>query len=146
MKVMETVKMEEKKERTAVYKLKDGITLGAYFWRMIANQLVDRYREKLGKEKPEQATDPADLVDISGSSGGFSFNPVFELLEILEKEDPDLETLIRQHHYVGMSYKEIAESGMTRFKTEGSCKKATMEARNRLIEIAKKQGVFADKR
>jgi DNA-directed RNA polymerase specialized sigma24 family protein len=145
MKVMETVKIEEKKESTAVYKLMDGIPLGAYFWRMVANKLVDRYRQKRGKEKPEQATDPIDLEKIAGSTNGHSDNPAFELLEILEKEDPDLETLVRLHHYVGMPYKEIAESGMTRFRTEGSCKKATMEARNRLIEIAKNQGVYAGK-
>jgi DNA-directed RNA polymerase specialized sigma24 family protein len=149
MMVKETIKIKEKKEKTAVYKLEDGKPLGAYFWKLVKNKLVDTIREKYRKEKPEQATDPIDLANIGGSVGSFSFNPAFELLEILEKENPDYETLIRLHYYVGMSYREIAESsendGLTKYKTEGSCKTHTFHAMTRLREIANQQGVFTKK-
>ena len=140
-KTVEIKEIKEKKEPTAVYKLEADKPLGAYFWKIVKNKLVDIIRKKY-IDKREQTTDPIDLVNISGQTTGFSFNPVSDLMDMLEKEDPDLETLVRLHHHVGMSYREIAESEMTRFKTEGSCKKATMEARNWMIEMAKKQGVY----
>ncbi len=140
-KAVETKEIKEKKQPTAVYRLEADKPLGAYFWTIVKNKLVDVIRKKY-VDKREQTTDPIDLVIIGGQTKGFSFNPVSDLMEMLEKEDPDLETLVRLHHYVGMSYREIAESNMTRFKTEGSCKKATKQARDRMIEMAKNQGVY----
>ena len=64
------------------------------------------------------------------------------LLAKLAEENPDYETTIRLFYYADLSYQEIADSGTTNGKTEGTCKKNGSLAKKRLIEIARQYGLF----
>jgi DNA-directed RNA polymerase specialized sigma24 family protein len=129
------------REKTAIYRLTD-IPLNVYFWRIFKNKMMDFLRKKYKIQAIQPSFDPHEMTDLSPKTEGFSFNPAFQLLEILEKENPDYEALIRLQHYVGMSYKEIAESKLTKYTTEESCKSNACKAMKRLRDIAHEQGVL----
>ena len=69
-------------------------------------------------------------------------NLVFVLLDKLAKEKPEYETLIRLRYYAELSYKEIAQTRVTAYQTEESCKSHTSRAILKLAEIARQNGLF----
>lgn len=64
------------------------------------------------------------------------------LLPKLAKEKQEYETLIRLRFYKEMSYREIAESGLSEYTTEESCKSHASRAMRILRELARQEGLF----
>ena len=140
-----------KKEKTAVFILGD-VPLGAYVWRIAQNKANDLLRKKIRRLNHEQMTDPVEGFSALTQHAAPEDNDtrllfsnvslVRQLLAKLKAEKPQYEQLIRLHYYEDMSYQEIADSKLTPYNTEDSCKSHTNRAKKKLLEFARAEGVF----
>ena len=137
--------------QTATFKLGDA-PLGAYTWQIAQNKMNDLLEKKIRRSNHEQITDPTEgFSAFKQIAAPQDFNTrllfgnvslVRRLLAKLKAEKPQYEQLIRLHYYEDMSYQEIADSKLTPYNTEGTCKTHTRNARVKLLEFARAEGVF----
>lgn len=136
--------------QTATFKLGD-VPLGAYTWQIAQNKMNDLLEKKIRRSNHEQITDPIEgysaFTQIAapqdfGTRLFENQNLVSRLLAKLKAEKPQYEPLIRLRFYEDMSYQEIADSKLTVYGTEDSCKSHTSRAVKLLLGYARAEGVF----